>query len=191
MNPKANPKSRQELIKQLHDSALAADLHQRIYWIYKNKDDRAKYVATLNRYLRFFASSIQAHFVAIVVILYAIYEDRRDTVNVGRLYEGASDGLKASLNADYVRAKAIWKKIAILRNNHVGHVSDSLGIDAVFQLANLTYDEIKELIELTKKLVNSFSYAEDRSSFADSLDSAKDTYRMLDSLSKSVRTNTI
>ncbi len=185
MNPQANSKSRKKLIKQVHDSALAADLHQRIYWIYKNKDDRAKYVDTLNRYLGFFAFSIQAHFIAIVVILYAIYEDRRDTVNVGRLYEGASAELKASLETDYNRAKAIWKKIAILRNNHVGHVSDRLDIDAVFKLANITYDEIKKLIEITKKLVNSFSYAEDRSSFADSLDSAKDTYRMLGKLSSS------
>jgi hypothetical protein len=185
MNPKANPKSRKELIKQVHDSALAADLHERIYWIYKNKDDRAKYVDTLNSYLRFFASSIQAHFIAIVVILYAIYEDRRDTVNVGRLYEGASAELKASVETDCNRAKAIWKKIAILRNNHVGHVNDRLDIEAVFELANLTYNEIKELIELTKKLVNSFSYAEDRSSFAESLDSAKDTYRMLERLRSS------
>ncbi len=164
---------------------MAADLHQRIYWIYKNKDDRAKYVDTLNRYLGFFASSTQAHFLAIVVILYAIYEHRRDTVNMGRLHEGASAELKASLNADYTRAKAIWKKVAILRNNHVGHVTDRLDIEAVFKLANITYDEIKELIELTKKLVNSFSYAEDRSSFADSLDSAKDTYRMLERLRSS------
>ncbi len=77
------------------------------------------------------------------------------------------------------------KKIAILRNNHVGHVSDRLDIEAVFKLANITYDEIKELIQLTKKLVNSFSYAEDRSSFVESLDSAKDTYRMLERLRSS------
>jgi hypothetical protein len=182
MNPKANSKSRKELIEQLHDSTLAADLHERIYWVLKNKDDREKYVDTMNSYLGFFASSIQAHFIAVVVILYAIYEDRRDTVNVGRLCEGASAELKALVEPAYKRAKVIWKKIAILRNNHVGHVSDRLDIDAVFKLADLTYNEIKELIALTKKLVNLFSYAEDRSSYVDSVDSANDTYRMLERL---------
>lgn len=77
----------------------------------------------------FFASSIQAHFIAIVVVLYTLYEDRRDTVNVGRLYEAASAELKASVQTDYNRAKIIWKKIAILRNNHVGHVNDRLDVE--------------------------------------------------------------
>ena len=182
MSRQSNPKPRKELIKRVHDSVLAAELHYQIYWIYKNRDDRAKYIDTLNRYLAFFAQSIQAHFIALVVVLYATYEDRRDTINLARLYEDSPAELKATVSTDFTRAKSIWKKIAVLRNNHFGHVTERLEIDAIFETADVRYDEIKELIELSKKLVNRFSYAEDRSSFVDSLDSEKDTYRLLDKL---------
>lgn len=57
-----------------------------------------------------------------------------------------------------------------------------LEINVVFETADVKYDEIKELIELSKNLVNSFSYAEDRSSFVDNLDSQQDTYRLLEKL---------
>jgi hypothetical protein len=178
----SNPKPRKELIKRVHDSVLAADLHYQIYWIYKNRDDRAKYADTLNQYLGFFASSIQAHFIAVVVILYATYEDRRDTINLVRLYKNAPAELKRTISTDFTRARDIWKKIAVLRNNQFGHVTERLERDAVFETADVTYNETKELIDLSKKLVNCFSYAEDRSSFADSRDSKKDMYRLLEKL---------
>ena len=178
----AKPKTRPELIKRIHDSILAADLHHRIYWIYKNREDRARYIETMNEYLGFFASSIQAHFIAIVVILYAAYENRRDTVNLVKLYRGSQAELKRTLGSDFDRAVTIWKKIAVLRNNHFAHVAEHLEIDAVFETAGLTYAEIKELIELSKKIINSLSYTEDRSTFVESLDSAKDTYRLLEKL---------
>ncbi len=182
MGRRTMPRSRKELIKRIHDAVLAAELHHKIYWIYKNRDDRAKYIDTMNKYVGFFASSIQAHFIALLVILYAVYERRRDTINLVRLYEGCPADLRAGLSTDFARAKAIWQKIAILRNNHFAHVSEHLEIDAVFDRARATYSEIKELIDIYKKLLNAVSYAEDRSSFADSLDSAKDTYRLLEKL---------
>ena len=182
MNRSSGLRSRKESIKQLHDSILAADLHYRIYWIYKNKDDREKYFDIMNSYLGFFEHSIQAHFKAFTVILYTIYERSPDTVNFGRLLAEASAELKASVDPQYVRAKAIWKKIAVLRNNHFGHMSAHLDADAVFKIADITYNEIKELIDISKELVNSLSYEEDRSKFVYTLDSAKDTYRMLEKL---------
>jgi hypothetical protein len=152
----SNPKPRKELIKRVHDSVLAAELHYQIYWIYKNRDDRAKYIDTLNRYLGFFAQSIQAHFIALVVVLYATYEDRRDTINLARLYEDSPAELKATVSTDFTRAKSIWKKIAVLRNNHFGHVTERLEIDAVFETADVRYDEIKELSNFRRNSSTAF-----------------------------------
>lgn len=180
--PVNESKDRRDLIQQLQASVMAADLHYRVWWIYKNKDDREKYLDVLNDYLGFFRVSIQAHFIAVTVILYAIYEERSDTVNLSRLFASAGRDLQATIAEKYTRARAIWTKVAIIRNNHVGHVNDRLDVDEVFQKANVTYNDIRDLIQLSKELVNAFSYAEDRSTFAYNLDSAGDTYRVLDDL---------
>ena len=71
--------------------------------------------------------------------------------------------------------------VAILRNEVFAHLSDSDYKDA-FERARLTPNEIEQLIELSKQLVNKLSYANDRSTFVFNLDPATDTYNLLDSL---------
>ncbi len=69
-------------IKSLRDSIIAAEHNHDIWWIYKNKDTRPKYLDVMNSYLSFFQTSIHAHFVAMVIVLYRLYETRRDTISL-------------------------------------------------------------------------------------------------------------
>ena len=54
-------------IKALANTITSASLHFDIWWVYKEKDSRAKYVDILNDYLNFFKTSLQAHFLSVVV----------------------------------------------------------------------------------------------------------------------------
>jgi AbiU2 len=79
-------------------------------------------------------------------------------------------------------ANSVWrKKITVLRNDVYAHLSDTDAL-AKFSDAALSPNEIERLIELSKQLVNKLSYANDRTTFAFNLDSANDTYNLLDRL---------
>ena len=79
-------------------------------------------------------------------------------------------------------ANSIWrKKITVLRNDVYAHLSDT-DVLAKYSDAALSPNEIERLIDLSKQLVNKLSYANDRGAFAFNLDSACDTYNVLDRL---------
>ena len=72
-------------IKDIRDAVVAASLNYDVWWVYKSEDSRPKYVSAMNRYTPFFQTSLQAHFLGLLVPLYRIYETRRDTHNIPQL----------------------------------------------------------------------------------------------------------
>lgn len=72
-------------VDALRHSANVATLNYDIWWVYKSKEYRPVYVGTMNQYLGFFDTSLHAHFVALLVALYPMYETRKDTFNIPRL----------------------------------------------------------------------------------------------------------
>jgi hypothetical protein len=67
--------SRQQINDHLDDlrhTISVAEINYQIWWIYKGRDTRPKYVETMNEYLEFFQASIHAHFVACLVALYRL-----------------------------------------------------------------------------------------------------------------------
>jgi hypothetical protein len=72
-------------INDVRHAVTVAGLNYEIWWTYVEKESRAKYVDAMNRYSLFFQTSIHAHFVALVIALYRLYEANDRTVNVPRL----------------------------------------------------------------------------------------------------------
>src|SRR5712692_2198242 len=72
-------------ISELRHTVTVAALNYDIWRVYTNPDDRSQYLDTMNRYRLFFTTSIHAHFVAMLVALYRLYETRTDTYNVPSL----------------------------------------------------------------------------------------------------------
>lgn len=172
-----------ERVKELSDLVIAADFNFRIWWILSNKADRAKYLKTLNDYGLFFRTSIHAHFAATVLALRALYETRKDTVNVWEVLKSLPPDLskKIELKAK-TKALPIWHKVDIIANNVFAHRNYELRSDEAFRRANVTPDELRELIKRSKQIVNSISYAHDRSSYAFNLDPSRNTCVLLDRL---------
>lgn len=175
-------------IRELQEAATVAGLNYEIWWAFKSGDTRPKYIDVLNRYLGYFHVAIHAHFVAMLMALYRIYETREDTHN----FPGLVDRLEGdgALNADVVKSlrsqylglKPLWVKVSILRNEGFGHRSLDLATDAVFAKAGVTPNEFKELVERTKSMLNELTGALRDSTHAFNLSATRDTLRMLDDL---------
>ena len=177
-------KTRGECTQELHNLVTNADLNFRIWWIYVNREDRAKYINTLNDYSLFFVTSKSAHFAAVIGDLCALYETRDDTVNVNRTLKMFPPEVAERVRSNLDEAVPIWKKIYRIGKNIFHHRNLGLDSDAVLAQVRLTPDGIKRLIEVSKEIVNTLSYAHDRSSFAFNLDPSKTTYRLLNWLSE-------
>jgi len=175
-------------IKNLRDTIITASHNYDIWWIYKHKDTRSKYIDTMNSYLSFFSTSIHAHFVAMIIALYRLFETRKDTINIPgliRLMDKSGylkDDIKKQLEALVSEAKAIWIKVGIIRSEVFAHSIKDKDTDESFKKADIKYENFKELIEISKKIMNLLSHEFDKSSHAFNLSAEKDTKALLDIL---------
>lgn len=127
------------------------------------REARAKQdaVSVMKRYPGIFPSLEHALFDSFIVILYSLYEKRRDTVTIDKLL----GYLESSLNTDkrdiFFRQaeenKKIWVKIGILRNNVVGHQSLNGKPEDYFTKADISEKEIREFIVKSQCLLRSIS----------------------------------
>lgn len=175
-------------IREIRDAIITSQLNHEIWWIFKDPDSRVKYLSTMNNYTLFFQASIHAHFVALLVALYRLYETRKDTYNIPvllRLLEeerSISEDRMRELKSMHLRAKPIWKKVGILRNEAFGHRLSSSTVQNTFEKADTTSNEIGHLIKLTCELLNTATRARSRQSNAFNLSARQDTLEMLEDL---------
>lgn len=175
-------------IEELRQTVTVAGLNYEVWWTFKEKESRKKHVDTMNTYSMFFQTAIHAHFVALLVSLYTLYEKRKDTVNIPQLismlekYHPLPKETETKIKKLHERAAPLWKKVAFLRNAAFGHRSNKLSVSEVFKNVGVKPDELKELCEVTKKLMNEITHTWDRSTHAFNLGSRKATERMLNDL---------
>lgn len=173
-----------ELMQAVRDASLNYD----IWWVCKARGSRERYIDAIRKYPVFFQTSIDAHFVALLVALYRIFENRRDTINVRRLITmvanaGALPPSKRSeLDELHGAAKPLWKNVSIIRSEVFAHRTKNSTPEKSFARAGLSPNEIKSLIDLSKKIVNLLSQAFDHSTFAFNLSAEGDTRRLLEVL---------
>jgi hypothetical protein len=102
-----------EYISDLQQTVIAAGLNYEVWWTYKSEDTRPEFVDAMNSYTVFFQTSIHAHFVALLVALYRLYETRADTFNVPSLlgllrsHSTFDRGTLDQLDAVYAAAKPL------------------------------------------------------------------------------------
>jgi len=177
-----------EFIHELRHTVSVAVLNYDIWWVYKSERTRPKYVEVMNRYHLFFSTSIHSHFVALIVALYRLYEKRRDTYNIPRLTdllekEGrVSAAALASIRAKSARALPLWKKVSVVRNKAFGHRSIAHTDEEVFREAGVSPNELKELLEVSKTLLNEITQERDDTVHAWNLSGTQDTERVLTDL---------
>jgi hypothetical protein len=181
-----------QYISELRHTVTVAELNYEVWWVYKSKDSRPAYVDTMNRYPLFFQTSIHAHFVALLVALYRLYEGRNDTFNIPMLLKilknqnRLSDATLQALEHIYkTEAKPLWIKVNILRNRAFGHRSAAHTVEEVFKEAKITPNDLRDLVRVTQRLLNKVTRAWDKSVHAFNLGSRGDILKLLQALKES------
>jgi len=175
-------------IKDLRHTITVAALNYDIWRAYTSEDCRPLYVQTMNSYSPFFQTSLHAHFVALLVALYRLYEKRTDTFNIPFVLrtlkerKALPEDTLESLDRIYEKAKPLWVKVNILRNKAFGHRSSAHTVEGVFKKAGITPNQLRELAELTKELLNELTQAWDKSTYLFDLDAREATFRLLQDL---------
>jgi AbiU2 len=121
-------------------------------------------IDVLEPYRTFVLYSIQANFNACVIELYSLFETRDDTINLPRLIKaqkesGAlNESASCVIDAKLTEIKKSWKKVATLRNEIVGHKTNSKTPQQVYEKAAISPDEIEALISKTMDLYNALGF---------------------------------
>jgi hypothetical protein len=178
----------EKYVTELRHTVTIAWLNYEIWWVYKSSETRPEYVDTMNRYTLFFQTSLHAHFVALLVELYRLYETRKDTYNIPRFlallkeHDAVPEAATNELEKLYAQAKPLWVKVNILRNKAFGHRSSAHTVSEAFKEAGVTPNELRDLAEITRKLLNTATQAWTRSTHAFNLSSREDALQLLGDL---------
>jgi len=161
--------------------------HYEIWWIYKH--DREKYVDIMNKYLLFFSASISAHFIAMLMSISCLIDERN--VSIKSLYDKMNEEkLLNESESEYIDEKFLElndkiKGVKILRSNVFAHISEKLDSDKAFEKAKFKYDHFKDLIFSLGEIFNILRKANGMNPLGFQYNSSKsDTIRLLSDLKK-------
>lgn len=175
-------------IEQLEHTIIVAGLNYDIWWGYKNKFKKQLLNAD-DHYPLFFQTSLHAHFIALIMALYRLFERKSDTVNfysILELLEQTSTFTQKdieNIGRRISRLKPLWIRIGILRNKVFEHTTNDFDINP-WQQASISANQIKKLITESQKLLNHISQKWDRNTFAFNLSATSDTRQLLDDIWK-------
>jgi hypothetical protein len=107
----------------------------------------------------FFIFTIHAHFVAFVVHMAGLFEKRNDTINLRRLANDmkvADMPLKTANEVDalFARSGPLAAKVMVLRHNLFAHRSASLSYAEIFEMADVTEGQLRNLTEIALRIAN-------------------------------------
>lgn len=162
-----------------------------IWWIYISKEGRDEYFKVFLHYKEYFETSAYAHISMAAISLYKLFETRDDTVNFKNIINDALvlkiiDAVDTQkLNPTIEKAKTIWIKINQLRSYLFAHRAKELTVEEIYNNANLTPDQIKELAELSLEILNYIAKRAKQKERQFESFTLRDTYRLLKTLRNS------
>ncbi len=180
-------------LEELFNMVFAAKANFEIWWIYSNADDRKIYGDALNECWESIRTTKQAHFAALILALHKLYENKPNTINIKSVKEYMviknlfGKEIKTEIETILTSLDEKKKKIEILRHNVFAHQSKKLDYNEAFKRAEITPDQIRELIHTTLGVINLLSYASIKTTRDFSaLDGyiREDTYKILDCLQR-------
>ena len=172
----------------MRNSVIVANESYDIWWIYTK--DKMKYVGVINKYIGFLSSSIHAHFVAMLLSISKVLDlkDRKNLsiltlINYAKEHALIDESILQNSEKELFKQKELISKIQILRNNHFAHISKNLKYSQVLQKAEIKYDDFKNIIDASGKILNDISYAFDLSKLSSfGFGAENDTHLLLGTL---------
>ena len=151
-------RSGEKIRQSLHTTLTQAEIDFDMWVAMRRARAEPEVVVMLNRrYGRFYLSAENAFFNSLITILYAVFENRQDTVNFWSLRKTLpEDGNRVVLEEIDNRLaliKETWKKICIIRNEVVGHQTLKRTKTESHEIAGMTFDGIKDMIHSCQELL--------------------------------------
>jgi hypothetical protein len=146
----------EKMIRELIERVIELAPSYAIWWELNNPENRQKYQNNLNDHEDFFASTAQAHFLLIAVVLYQLFDKRKGTKSIHNIFialEPANIDLVKKLRKDVVPRWQIFEKIFDIRGNVYAHLNASLSPEEVFARARLSVNALGDLVGLAEDLI--------------------------------------
>ena len=148
-----------EQLNELFQKLWTARMHYEIFHVFTNEIDRPKFVDVMNRYIEFFRPTITAHFGSMVTSLGTIYDKTPQSIHLSKLIKKLqttpSVDQKAILEVLNLiqKTQPLVQKTLILRNNVIAHLLEALTVQEVFEKAQVTRYNFRELIDDTERVL--------------------------------------
>jgi len=144
----------------LKRDGVEASLNFEVWRVIRDPDTLKFHSETLNQHSAYFQVAVNAHFVAMILPLYRIFERRENSINLPQLIkklrsnstleEDALTYLEQKLD----ELKPTWVKIAVLRNEVFGHRSSKYDVSESFARAKISSDDLEIFVGDTLGLLN-------------------------------------
>ncbi len=149
-----------DLAEDAYQVLLAAEAHWQGWWFYMGDRTRQQFVPAFRRANLYVQLVTNAHFTATVIALGKLHDDDPDAIGFATLARAAR-AANVQVDTKAVRqerreAARLWTKLRPIRNKVVAHLSAVSEFDDVFAEANITYNQVGRLVELTGTLLNSY-----------------------------------
>lgn len=143
-----------ELAGTIRNASLCYD----VWWELQNAENQDKYCEIVEKHFAFFEANAGAQLVAMIVLLYQAYEKREDTQNFHNLVTLLESEAEAKILAKQLRREIydvtpIWKKVARARSTVIAHLSHQKTSAQLMQDADLSPNEIRDLICASKSML--------------------------------------
>jgi hypothetical protein len=147
-------------VERVGQHIVRAELFLDLWFYFEEDSSRQTIIETMRDYNEFFRFTPHAYLTTYVVYMAGVFETRKDTINLVTLVrEVKSTGRlssldEATLDALMTTAKAVAKKVAVLRNLAFAHRTASMSYDDAFRLANVKPLELREVTDIALQVAN-------------------------------------
>lgn len=174
-----------ECIEEIRRVIADALLQSSAFLTYYDADVLDHLAISRRRYPTFMRASEDAHLGHAVVLLYSLQETRHDTANFSQLRRLIESEASApvppnpKLEDILAKAKPLWVKVGIVRNQVFGHRSAERSRDECFEIAKITPNNLADLARLYEDAINTVSIARGEPTWKPLMDVGPDLKKVL------------
>lgn len=149
--------SPEKILRDLLESIIAAKAHYQTWWVLAN-EARPKFVPAMNQFVDLFITTQDAHFNSMIMNLAHLFDKGRDKstlINYLRLDKSSYTSVDfKNLEDEINKLTELAKSILTIRHKAVAHKDQKLNEIEVFKGADITPNQIRDLIFSCANLVD-------------------------------------
>jgi hypothetical protein len=129
-------------------------------WDFYQGPGRARILDTMNKFSEFFRFDEHAHRFSFIVHIAALFEKKIDTINLVQLTKELSEAGRISAESAreieqlFTLVKRVIRGVRIIRNNAFAHRNDSISFDEAFKMANISMNDLSDLMNAALRIMN-------------------------------------